>query len=77
MDNVVVYSNNRVGRGLMHGGGLRDSLDSQDFIDSVNFDPSDVGGDDFDADGLFGSILNDGAILSGEKKRARRSRRRV
>ncbi len=70
VDNVVVYSNNRVGRGLMHGGGLRDSLDSQDFIDSVgfNFDPIDVGGNDFDADGLFGSILNDDAILSGEKR---------
>eukprot|EP00573_Skeletonema_grethae_P004439 CAMPEP_0201694914 /NCGR_PEP_ID=MMETSP0578-20130828/7019_1 /ASSEMBLY_ACC=CAM_ASM_000663 /TAXON_ID=267565 /ORGANISM="Skeletonema grethea, Strain CCMP 1804" /LENGTH=1341 /DNA_ID=CAMNT_0048180665 /DNA_START=152 /DNA_END=4177 /DNA_ORIENTATION=- len=71
VENVVVYSKNRVESEVMHCGGRRDSLDSQGFIDSLGFDfnTSDAGGNDFDVDDdLFESILNDGTVLLEEER---------
>ncbi|KAK1744367.1 putative AAA ATPase [Skeletonema marinoi] len=59
VDNIIVHGNNRVGCESMNDGGRRrDSLDSIAFLDSLGFDPSDAGGDNF-ADNLFESVIND------------------
>eukprot|EP00985_Skeletonema_marinoi_P006269 scaffold2713_cov104-Skeletonema_marinoi.AAC.1 len=72
VDNIVVHSNNRVGCESMNvndDGGHRDSLDSIAFLDSLGFDPSDAGGDNF-ADNLFESVINDhdSTTLSEEER---------
>eukprot|EP00984_Skeletonema_dohrnii_P008073 scaffold2955_cov100-Skeletonema_dohrnii-CCMP3373.AAC.1 len=62
VDNIVVHdNNNRVGCESMNvndDGGRRGSLDSIAFLDSLGFDPSDAGGDNF-ADNLFETVIND------------------
>ena len=58
VDNIVVYINNRVGRVSMCDSARRGSVDSLAFLDSLGFDPSDAGGDNF-ADNLIESILHD------------------
>eukprot|EP00985_Skeletonema_marinoi_P021484 scaffold13200_cov71-Skeletonema_marinoi.AAC.1 len=72
VDNIIVHSNNRVGCESMNvndDGGRRDSLDSIAFLDSLGFDPSDAGGDNF-ADNLFESVINDhdSTTLSKEER---------
>eukprot|EP00984_Skeletonema_dohrnii_P002196 scaffold754_cov133-Skeletonema_dohrnii-CCMP3373.AAC.1 len=72
VDNIVVHDNNRVGCESMNvndDGGRRGSLDSIAFLDSLGFDPSDAGGDNF-ADNLFESIINDndGSTFSEEER---------
>eukprot|EP00984_Skeletonema_dohrnii_P027028 scaffold16453_cov77-Skeletonema_dohrnii-CCMP3373.AAC.1 len=72
VDNIVVHDNNRLGCESMNVNddcGRRGSLDSIAFLDSLGFDPSDAGGDNF-SDDLFDSIIddNDGTTFSeGER----------
>ncbi len=71
MDNIFVYSNNNrvVGCDLMHGGGgSRDSLDSQGFIDSKGFEfgVNDIGGNEFDD--FVRSILHYDTAFSDDER---------
>ena len=65
VDNIVVYSNNNR---VESESERRGSLDSQGFIDSLGFNPSDVGEDIFDAGNLFEEIIHDGPTLSEEER---------
>ncbi|KAK1742678.1 putative AAA ATPase [Skeletonema marinoi] len=69
VDNIVVYINNQVGRVSMCDSDRCDSLDSLAFLDSLGFDPSDAGKDNF-ADNLFESIIHDhdGTTVSEEER---------